>query len=203
MEPVKSYSDPELMMALRASQVPDGAIKFLYRAHFEELSVFVRQHDGSYQDSEDIFQEVLLGFIEAVRTGKFRQESSVKTFLYALTRNTWYNELKKRNRTEMREMKYEQAKPDNDLDVSEYIAGRESRSQVLQVVDMLDEACKKILIAFYYENLSMRDILTKVNYENEQVVRNKKSKCLKKLAELLNENPQLAQNLKTVLHYEG
>ena len=203
MEPVKSYSDHELMVALRASQIPDAAIKFLYRAHYGGLSLFVRQHDGSNQDAEDIFQEVLIGFIDAVRTGKFRQESSVKTFLYAMTRNLWYNEMKKRNRTVVREMKYEENKVDADPDISEYIAARESRSQVLQIVDRLDEACKKILLAFYYENLPMREIVSKVNYENEQVVRNKKYKCLKKLAELLNEDPQLAENLKTVLHYDG
>ena len=40
-------------------------------------------------------------------------------------------------------------------------------------------------------------------YENEQVVRNKKYKCIKKLEELLYEDPNLANNLKTILSYES
>ena len=48
---------------------------------------------------------------------------------------------------------------------------------------------------FYYENLPMKEILEKTEYETEQVVRNKKYKCLKQLEQMLNENPLLKETI--------
>jgi hypothetical protein len=46
----------------------------------------------------------------------------------------------------------------------------------------------------------MKDILEKTEYETEQVVRNKKYKCLKQLEQMLNENPLLKESFKKALH---
>jgi len=70
----------------------------------------------------------------------------------------------------------------------------------VDLVGQLGDTCKKILLAFYYENLSMREILDLLDYENEQVVRNKKYKCLKQLEKMILEKPILKQTLKNLLH---
>jgi DNA-directed RNA polymerase specialized sigma subunit len=70
----------------------------------------------------------------------------------------------------------------------------------MNIVDELGEMCKKILLMFYYENLSMKEILTNLEYENEQVVRNKKYKCLKQLEQMIEINPSLKKTLKNLLH---
>jgi len=72
----------------------------------------------------------------------------------------------------------------------------------MKVIDQLGDACKQVLMAFYYQDLAVKDMLAFLPYENEQVVRNKKYKCLKKLEEMLHEDPILASNLKTLLAYE-
>ena len=46
----------------------------------------------------------------------------------------------------------------------------------------------------------MKEILEATDYENEQVVRNKKYKCLKQLEHMINEKPFLKQTLKNLLH---
>ena len=86
--------------------------------------------------------------------------------------------------------------------MSHLIVNREMKSQLMQLVDKLGEACKKILLAFYFENLSMREILNHLDYENEQVVRNKKYKCLKQLEQMMTGQPGLVKNLKSALLYE-
>jgi DNA-directed RNA polymerase specialized sigma subunit len=82
------------------------------------------------------------------------------------------------------------------------MVNREMRHQLMQLVGDLGDTCKKILVAFYYENLSMKEILQQSEYENEQVVRNKKYKCLKQLEQMLVSKPGLANNLKSILSYE-
>lgn len=200
MEVSKSLTDQELVSNIQARFGLDGAVRELYRNYFDMVRIYVINNSGNQQDAEDIFQEVIASFIDIVQKNKFRGESSIKTFLYSLSRHTWLNELKRRGRAQAREEKYERGKDTVEFDTSHFIADRERKQEVIRLVDELGEACKKILMMFYYENLSMKDILEFMHYENEQVVRNKKYKCLKQLEQMINENPELKQNLKSLLH---
>jgi RNA polymerase sigma factor (sigma-70 family) len=193
------FTDLSLIQALRSDTIPDEAIRHLYRTQFNLTAAYIRQNSGSDQDAEDIFQEVVLVFIEVLKKDKFRGESSISTFLYALTRNIWLNELKKRGRSKHRDEVFEKNKDKTDMDVGHLIVNREMKSQLMQLVETLGETCKKILLAFYYENLAMKEILKTLEYENEQVVRNKKYKCLKQLEQMLITDPVLAKNLKSLL----
>ena len=196
------YTDTTLLQTLRSGINADDAIRHLYRTQFTITSAYVKQNNGSEEDAEDIFQEVVLTFIELVKKDKFRGESSISTFLYALTRNIWLNELKKRGRAKLREENFEKTKDTTGMDVSHYIVNRELKAELMLLVNGLGESCKKILLAFYFDNLAMKEILKTTAFENEQVVRNKKYKCLKQLEQMITEKPNLSKNLKSVLFYE-
>ncbi len=200
MEVIKKLGDAELLTAIRQGSGMDTAIKSIYREHFESLAWIVINNSGNQQDAEDVFQEVLVSFIGLVQQDKFRGESSVKTFLFSMTKHTWLNELKKRGRTEVRELKFEKGRDQQEMDVRHLIAEREGKKQLMNVVEQLGDTCKKILVMFYYENLSMKEILANLEYENEQVVRNKKYKCLKQLEQMITNNPSLSKNLKNILN---
>jgi len=200
MAVILTFSDAELLANLQSGNNISDSIRAIYKEHFEQLSWFVINNNGNMHDAEDIFQEVVVGFIDAVQKNKFRGESSIKTFLYSMNRFAWLNELKKRGRAVKREFSYEKGQDKNEPDASQFIVRQEARTRVLEIVDQLGETCKKILLMFYYENLSMKEILQKTEYETEQVVRNKKYKCLKQLEQMLNEQPLLKESFKQALH---
>ena len=195
------YSDDELLQLIGSGKGIDKPVKYLYEQYFYVLSSYIEQNQGSREDAEDIFQEVVLTFIDLVQKNKFRGESSVKTFLFAVNRNIWLNELKKRGRQMKRNEKFSTEQPDADPGIEIFISNREARKQVFSIIESLGDVCKKILLAFYYENLSINEILTRLDYQNEQVVRNKKAKCMKSLEEKFNADPALAQKFKSALHY--
>lgn len=198
---VLHFSDEELIDTLKDEQVSNSVISFLYRSYYAVLSNYVRQNQGSEQDAQDIFQEVIVTFIEIVKKGKFRGESSIKTFLFTLNKYAWLNELKKRNRTVLREERYGHEMEVDEKDVSHFLVERDARKLVQSLMEKLGDACRKILTAYYYDNLPMKEILPLVNYENEQVLRNKKYKCLKSLEQMLNADKALAQRFKSALTY--
>lgn len=200
MEVIRNFPDSELVGNLRSGQHMDETIRAIYRNHFDNLGWYVMNNSGSRQDAEDVFQEVVVAFIDLVQKDKFRGESTVKTFLFSLNRHTWLNELKRRGRALAREERYDQAQEQVGLDTGELIADREGKTAIIQLIGELGETCRKILLLFYYEDLSMREILETMHYENEQVVRNKKYKCLKQLEQMLHANPALKQTLKNLLH---
>jgi len=108
------YSDVELIELIRSDEALNNPVKHLYEKYFYVLSSYIEQNQGSREDAEDIFQEVVLTFIELVRKNKFRGESSVKTFLFAVNRNIWFNELKKHGRQLKRNEKFTVSLPDID-----------------------------------------------------------------------------------------
>lgn len=195
-----SYTDSEIIDNLVRNRDVDASLKYLYRSHYEFLGRYVVSNNGDWDYAQDIFQEVMVAFINLVKAGKFRGESSIKTFLYSLNKNIWLNELKKRGRAQVREMKYETASEKTEYGINTALEAREANAGLLKVMDELGETCKKILLLYYYENQSMKEILTSFNYENEQVVRNKKYKCLKRLEELLANNKSLYHQLKNLLN---
>jgi RNA polymerase sigma factor (sigma-70 family) len=200
MEVIKNVSDAELVERLRNGDRVDETIRILYRDHYESLTWYVQNNSGNRQDAEDIFQEVIVTFINLVDKNRFRGESSIRTFLFSLNRHMWLNEIKRRGRASAREEKFEKNREQELLDVSHHMMDREGREEVLRLVEQLGEACRKILLLFYYENHSMKDILEQMHYENEQVVRNKKYKCLKQLEKMIHEKPAIKQTLKNLLH---
>lgn len=195
-----TLSDAEVMALLTNSKTTTEGIRYLYKAYADYLNVFVINHNGTKEDAQDIFQEVIVAFINMVKQQTFRGESSIKTFLFALNRNIWFNELKRRGRAEQREKNFSSLTPVNEEAINRTLENREAHQQLLKVMEALGESCKKILVLYYYEDYSMKDLLTELDYENEQVVRNKKYKCLKKLEEMIQAQKNLFHQLKSLLH---
>lgn len=195
----ETFTDAELLAALTKNDT-ERALRFLYREHFELLSRYVLNNSGSEQDAEDIFQDVMVAFVNLVKGDKFRGESSIKTFLYSLNKNMWLNELKRKGRADAREEKYEKQHAQHEVTADVAMELSQTKGALMKAVDGLGENCKKILLLFYFDNKSMKEIVEHLPYENEQVVRNKKSKCLKKLEELVNADAALYRQLKSYLH---
>ena len=71
----------------------------------------------------------------------------------------------------------------------------EEKKMVLEVLSLVGDQCKELLIATIYHEMTMKDVVAQGNYSNEQIARNKKYKCLKRLKELVAERPELTKNL--------
>src|SRR5688500_167514 len=195
-----TITDAELIRKLSQPEQDSGAVLYLYQAYFGPCMHFITTNSGSQEDAEDIFQDVVVAFLYLVRQNKFRGDSSIKTFLYALNKNLWLNELKRRGRAVRREERYEQLSDRGLLKADVMVERKEAHHRLMEIIEELGDKCRQILLLFYYENHSMKEIVHSTDYENEQVVRNKKYKCLKKLEEKIAASPSLFAQLKNLLH---
>jgi len=193
------FSDSDLIEAIREKDLLEQAILQLYRDHSEITRSFIMGKGGTEQDADDIFQETIVSFIDSVQKGKFRQESGIRTFLISISKNIWYNEIRKRQRADNREKIFEMDRDQEEGPVTEIINDREMKQQLNKMLQELGESCRKILELFYYENLSMKEIVSQMHYENEQVVRNKKYKCLQQLTEKMKQNPLAAKQINELI----
>lgn len=194
--------ESNLIPGLKQNNINE-AVTELYSNYFEPVTFWIRSKGGNEEDAADIFQETVLVFIEQVRRDKFRGDSSIKTYLIGIAKNLWLNEMRSRDRRSNRELGFIKADNNETVeDAHQRMYQRENKQKLVQVFEQIGDVCKKILNSFYYENLSMKEMLVLFNYDNEQVLRNKKSKCMKHLKDLITTDRELTETFKTYLAYD-
>jgi RNA polymerase sigma factor (sigma-70 family) len=196
-----SYTDAELVRDIQSDKHLDRAVAHIYQEYYGLLEKMVLQNSGNQADAEDVIQEVLVVFVEMVQKGKYQGKASIKSFLYTLARNRWISEIRKRGSADRRHEYYESEKDDTEADVSEYLVYKEGQQFIQQLFEQLGEKCQQILTLFYYGDYSMKEILEQTDYDNEQVLRNKKYKCLKTLISRVQQSPEIYDQLKNALHH--
>ncbi|MBV9961859.1 MAG: sigma-70 family RNA polymerase sigma factor, partial [Parafilimonas sp.] len=159
---------------------------------------------GAKEDAADIIQETIVAFIEIIEQDKFRGDSSIKSFLFSITRNLWLSELRKRNSAENRNRVFEKGKNTTEQEIIHHLIRREHFNAIQHLFERLGEKCKQLLMLVYYEEMQMSDITEMMpDYQNEQVLRNKKYKCMKQLEQMMLNNEQLRIQLKNALKNAG
>lgn len=198
----RNLTDQELLEQIRTKTNPNQAISQLYEQHYGVLENYIIRNSGNQDDAADLIQEVMLVFVKLVTQGKFRGEASIKSFLYSICKNLWISELRKRKSMSARNEQYEMEKDEMDLDITEEISRNENLRFVMDLFEKLGEKCKQVLTLFYFEELPMKEICEKLEFSSEQVLRNKKYKCLQNLTDQVKSSPSLTLHLQKALRHE-
>ena len=173
------------------------AFYYLYKRYYPMAANFVKHNSGTGAEAEDVFQESMIALYENIRNGKFRGEASIKTYLYATVRNTWYSYIKRNCNT----LKTENPELSFVADVNEpgALYNNELSDLVNEMMDRIGDSCKKVLKLYYYDKLTMKEIQGKMNFGSEKSAKTQKYKCLKKLIKLINNKPGLKELLMEML----
>lgn len=154
---------PLLLQALQgvaddANPRPELDLERLYREHGGEMSRWVKRLWGRH-DAEDVLQEVLL--VVQRRLPEFRGESSLKTWLYAVTARVV---IARRRKQRWREVLFRRAVPElqqQSGSVRTPFDGAEREQAaacVYAVLDQLSERDRTLLIMFELEGLPINEI---------------------------------------------
>lgn len=198
---VQSAQDEEIIIQLRGADINIPVDK-LYKEYFRDIIRLIEANGGSGEDAADVFQETILIFIDIVKTGRFRGDSSIKTYLYAVARNLWKQQIRSKNRRDKREKMYiEGDTMISDAEVNERYFDKDMQFALTKLYQAIGDVCQNILKGFYYEELSMKELLKKFNFENEQVLRNRKSLCMKKIKDMFRDNKNMYDTFKNLMNY--
>lgn len=176
-------------------------LRMLYNNYCNDVIRYICNNNGSAEDGADIFQEAILEFVDIVKKDNFLGKSSIKTFLFAISKNLWRQELRSRDRRNKREKLFNGNEQIQLPEADERWFNKDRQKAMDKIYGEIGDVCRNILQGFYYEELSMKDLLKKFNYENEQVLRNRKSLCLKKIKNALQQDTALSSIFKNVFSY--
>jgi len=129
------------------------------------ISFRVRKALGSATpDWEDVVDEILTQAIEKVKTGAFRGESSVGTFLYTITTRRIIDHI--RQKTKVLRHAPEPASLPDPHDETE---NRERARQIAEIVNGLKPKFREVLYLYYFKDLSREEVARELGISPRRV----------------------------------
>jgi RNA polymerase sigma factor (sigma-70 family) len=170
-------TDQALIQQLLSSQadLSRKGWREVYKNCFPLVKSSILKYKGTEQDAIDIFQDGLMVLNCNLKCGRFKGESSVKTYVFSICKNLWMKELKKKRKLD---------KIDPSLLENEELDYLMNVDVVTSLMAELQEDCRKILVEYYYNNKSMAELKAIFNVASIQAAKNKKWRCLGYLVKL-------------------
>lgn len=161
------------------------ALDTIYLSYRNEFISFANKFSLHKDDALDIYQDSIIVFYENVRSGKLKDlTSTVKTYLFSIGKYKIYNTLNERKKI-VDQTDFEASS--NFEDDSLFTDIPEEQTQKLQEsFEKLGKKCREVLRLFYYEGQSIGEIQNILHYTSKDVVKSQKSRCIKQLKELVN-----------------
>ncbi len=192
----RKYTDSEIIEGLlHGGKQEDSVLKYMYSAFYPQIRKFVLSKGGNSVEAKDIFQDSIIVFYQNVMAKKFEQKAQIKTYLFTLARNMWINRQKRAARIDTLDKLQNAVETDKTIN---NLLEAERNEFVLELMEVLSEDCRKILTLSIFQKLPMKKISEIMGYQNEQVARNKKSKCLKYLKNAIVKSASLTKIFKEI-----
>jgi len=154
----------------------EKTLEVLYKKYYRMMTKLVITNSGTEQEAKDIYQDALVVFWQKAVSGKLVLTSKISTYLYSICQNLWRKELDRKKRLSHEEK-----------DGVEFIEhDKKERAKIInQCIRQLGDTCKKVLMYYYFDGMSMQEIADKLGFANTNTAKTKKYKCKKKLDELV------------------
>jgi len=183
--------DNKIVAAIKEGKLEESrAIKTLLVRNEKRVFSFVKRHGGSTIEAEDILMEGMTELVFNIKKDKYRGTGNVDAYLFQICRLLWYQKYRSGKIERSRE-----SIQDVNISQSAVIEFSDKENILDHVLNQIGSACKQVLM-LWSQSYNMTEIQSKMGYGSPQVAMNKKSKCVKKMIDLVNRNPSLKQLLK-------
>lgn len=161
------------------------AVEPVYVEHRDTFVRYAARFGLSQAACLDVYQDAIIAFYENVQAGKLTKlTSSVKTYLFSVGKYLILNRLKAEQKT-IPSSVLEFGAVEADVYAFEEIVLTDRQQQLRRALEELGGQCKELITLFYYHRYSIKSIQQEMNYSNENTVKAAKSRCMKKLKELV------------------
>ena len=150
----------------------ESALKELYKTCYHMIVKMILLNNGTEDEAKDIYQDALIVFWQKATSGNLVLTSKMSTYIYSICKNLWHKELNRKKRL---------VREEKDIPVFIDDESKERTEILRQCIDQLGGVCKKVLMYYYFDKLSMQKIADKLNFANTNTAKTKKYKCKQKL----------------------
>lgn len=135
-------------------------IKILYELHKEAIFRYFLRMTGNWEEAGELTQETF--YQVCLSLYRFRQESSLKTWLFSIARNVYLKYLREKTNHRIKpweeEMPYKEISTQYEDHPAEVLILEEEREGIQKALVRLSENARTIIILKEYEQLSYEEI---------------------------------------------
>jgi len=175
-------------------QGSDEILKKVYEDNREAFINYAKRYDISADDVIDIYQDSYIIFYKNIMSGKVKEfTSSISTYLFSIGKYLIFDKVRKNNKTISSNFNLSLVKDDDHILETmnlEEINLTTEQQLLRKHFKNLGKKCQELLTLFYYRGFTIKDILEHTEYNNENVIKSAKSRCMKTLKEHINYTPK-------------
>jgi RNA polymerase sigma factor (sigma-70 family) len=160
----------------------------IYLENRDSFINFARKFNLSDDDIVDVYQDAIIALQEKAVKGKIDKIScTVKTYLFGIGKYMLYEKARKNNK-KVADFPLENEAYNYKEISADFLDDEPNEFQILlqKGFAKLGKKCKEVLTLFYYRGFTIDEIATKLNYNNKNVVKSQKSRCIKQLKDFIN-----------------
>jgi RNA polymerase sigma factor (sigma-70 family) len=157
----------------------NASYEVLYKFYFPSIATHITRNFGSAQDAEDIFQETIIVLLQKVRRADFVLTSSLKTYLFAISKNLWLKRLRDNKLIPVDNVeKYQQ---ENETFVFELQTEPTKTEGLTSWLTKITKNCQRILKAIFFYKEPMGSLMQKMGWKNKHTAANQQYKCIQQV----------------------
>ncbi len=158
-------------------------LKALYNQYRAEFLGFGKRYKLDQEALADVYQEAFLALRKQAIKGRLDSvNSSMKTYLFGIGKYKIFDALKEKNRNVQLEPDLHLAGEEiGEIELEHSPPLTQEQFLLRKYFKELGEKCRQVLTLFYYRGLSIKEIAEIAGYDNTNVVKAHKSRCLKTL----------------------
>ncbi|MDY8138574.1 sigma-70 family RNA polymerase sigma factor [Aquimarina sp. 2201CG5-10] len=172
-----------------------GILKAFYKKNMPHIRMYILKNSGCEKDVEDVFQDALIIIYQKIHLGTLEISTTIHSYFYAVAKNIWYNQLRKRKKLLFDKRFIELFDRGNNDSIIDKINLKEKYGLYYKYFLQLDTSSRQLLHLFF-EGKSTNEISKIMGY-TKAYTRKKKFKAKKKLLEMIEKDPayhELASN---------
>lgn len=156
------------------------ALDKLYKI-YPAVIKYVKESGGGLADTEDIFQDALVIFIEKVSNPDFVLSSSISTYVFGICKNL---SREKRRMRQKEVVKVAEGKDEDTKTIDDFLEEERKFQALDKILIKTGKKCLELLKMFYYDRFSMKVIASRLGFKSETSAKTQKYKCLEKARSL-------------------
>lgn len=161
-------------------------IERLYNQYKSGFLRFLSRYNLTEEEVLDLYQDAFVVFLDNAERGKLDAlQAEVRTYLYAVGKYKALRLLRQKvEYTQIDEVfDWQEEESSNDVDPERVM-------QIERALSKLGKRCYDILYLFYYASKKLEEIQVLLGYEKKDVIKSQKSRCLRQLRTLIEDENQ-------------
>ena len=153
----------------------------------EKLIAMITYNNGNQHDGEDMYQEAIIVLDKNIREGRYRIEGNLQSYLFAIGKFLWMNQLRKKKPT-LKDTFTDSEMTGDSIEPDHILLDEERKLRLQGLLSRLGARCQEIL-SLWQLSFSMEEIATKLGLNDPSTARKAKYDCQQQLIKLIQKSP--------------